>query len=413
MTSSNSAAAPVEAKAPGRFELIALLAMMFATIAFSIDAMLPALPDIARELTPGDLNRAQLVVTSFVFGMGVGTLFTSPLSDAFGRKPVILGGLAVYIVAALVAAREETLEMVLAARMLQGLGAAGPRVVALAIVRDVYAGRGMAQIMSFVMMVFTLFPALAPSIGTVIIQFAGWRGVFLAFVVFASIVALWMLIRLPETLPRERRRPFRAGPIWSATKELLGHPVVQVSIGVQALVAATMFSMISSVQQIYDVTYDQATYFPLWFGGVALLSASASFVNAKLVVRLGMRRIVTAVLVSQVVLSAIAVLVFASVLSGDAGFAAFLLWQVSVFFMMGMTMGNVNAIAMEPVGHIAGIASSLLGALSTVLAVGLAVPVGLMFDGTPLPLACGVFVEVSLAALLMLRLKKLEGRDRG
>ncbi len=410
MTSSDPDAAVTASKGPGRFEFIALLAAMFATIAFSIDAMLPALPQIGQELTPDDINRAQLVVTSFVFGMGIGTLFTGPLSDTFGRKPVILGGIAVYIVAALLAATEDSLELVLAARMLQGLGAAGPRVVALAIVRDVYAGRGMAQIMSFVMMVFTLFPALAPSIGTLIIGVAGWRGVFLAFVAFASVIAIWMTLRLPETLPRERRRPFRAGTIWAAIKELLAHPVVQVSIGVQALVAATMFSMISSVQQIYDVTFDQGTYFPIWFGGAAVFAASASFVNAKLVGRLGMRRIVTAVLVMQMVLSGLAILIFASGLTGNLAFAAFLVWQVSVFFMMGLTMGNVNAIAMEPVGHIAGIASSVLGALSTVIAVVLAVPVGLMFNGTPLPLACGVFVEVSLALLLMLRLKKLEAR---
>ncbi|NDV99287.1 multidrug effflux MFS transporter [Salipiger sp. PrR002] len=408
MTSSQTPGAAAASKGPSRFELIALLASMFATIAFSIDAMLPALPQIGQELTPDDINRAQLVVTSFVLGMGVGTLFTGPLSDTFGRKPVILGGIAVYICAALLAANAETLEWVLAARMLQGLGAAGPRVVALAIVRDVYAGRGMAQIMSFVMMVFTLFPALAPSIGTLIIGLSGWRGVFLAFVAFASVIAIWLSIRLPETLPRERRRPFRAGPLWAAVKELLAHPVVRVSIGVQALCQATMFSMISSVQQIYDVSFNQGTYFPIWFGAAAVFAASASFVNARLVGRLGMRRIVTAVLAAQILFSGIAIVAFASGISGTAGFAVFYLWQITVFFQMGMTMGNVNAIAMEPVGHIAGMASSLIGAISTVLAVLMAVPVGLMFDGTPLPLACGVFVEVIVATLLMLKLKKLE-----
>lgn len=406
----HAADTPPEAprKGPGRVEFIALLAMLFASIAFSIDAMLPALPEIGAALTPGDLNRAQLVLTSFVLGMGIGTLFTGPLSDTFGRKPVILGGLALYVVSALVAAQAETLEGLLGARLVQGLGAAGPRVVVLAIVRDLYSGRNMARIMSFVMMVFTLFPALAPSLGAVIIAGTGWRGVFWAFVLFAGIAALWLGLRLPETLPRESRRPFRARTLWAAVRELLSHPVVRISIGVQALCSATMFSMLSSVQQIYDVTFGQGEWFPVWFGVAAVLASSASFVNARLVGRLGMRRIVTTVLMVQVGVSAGAIAIFATGLGGTAGFAVFLIWQVSVFFQMGLTMGNVNAIAMEPVGHIAGLASSVIGAVATVLAVLMAVPVGLMFDGTPLPLAIGIFLETALSLLLMLRLARRE-----
>ncbi|WP_372833859.1 MFS transporter, partial [Puniceibacterium confluentis] len=148
-----------------RVEFIALIAMLFATIAFSIDSMLPALPEIGAALSPGNLNRVQLVITSFVLGMGIGTFFTGPLSDTFGRKPVVLCGAILYIVASLVAARAQSLEVLLAARVVQGLGAAGPRVVALAIIRDLYQGRGMARIMSFVMIVFTLVPAIAPSMG--------------------------------------------------------------------------------------------------------------------------------------------------------------------------------------------------------------------------------------------------------
>ncbi|NVK58951.1 MAG: MFS transporter, partial [Rhodobacteraceae bacterium] len=165
---------------PGRPEFIAMLAMLFATIAFSIDAMLPALPEIGAELTPDDVNRAQLVVTSFVLGMGIGTFFTGPLSDTFGRKPVVLAGATLYVVMSLVAAQEDSLELLLVARLFQGLGAAGPRVVALAIVRDLHSGREMARIMSFVMMIFTIFPALAPSMGAVIIDLSSWRGIFIA-----------------------------------------------------------------------------------------------------------------------------------------------------------------------------------------------------------------------------------------
>ncbi|APZ54393.1 multidrug effflux MFS transporter [Salipiger abyssi] len=393
---------------PGRVEFIALLAMLFATIAFSIDAMLPALPEIGQELTPDDINRAQLVITSFVLGMGLGTLFTGPLSDTFGRKPVILGGAALYITMSLVAARAETLEMLLLARLVQGLGAAGPRVVALAIVRDLHSGRAMARIMSFVMTVFTLFPALAPSMGAVIIELSSWRGIFVAFVIFSSVASLWLMIRLPETLPRENRRPFRFSVLWAATRELVGHPIVRISITVQSLVMAMLFSLISNVQQIYDISFGRGDSFPIWFGAIAVLAASGSVLNARLVMRLGMRFLITAMLIVQVVTSGLALLLFVGGVPGNIGFAVFLIWQFSLFFQMGLVVGNVNALAMEPVGHIAGLAASIIGAVSTVLAVLIAVPNALMFDGTPVPLASGIFVEAVLALLLMRWLARIE-----
>ena len=396
---------------PGRVEFIALLAMLFATIAFSIDAMLPALPEIGAELTPDAINRAQLVVTSFVFGMGIGTFFTGPLSDVFGRKPVLLGGAALYITASIFAAYAETLELLLAARLLQGLGAAGPRVVALAIVRDLHSGREMARIMSFVMMVFTLFPALAPSIGAVIIDVTGWRGIFWAFVLFSSIASIWLMVRLSETHPRENRRPFRLKTFRAALAELFGQRVVVISIGVQALIFAMLFSMISTVQQIYDISFGRADSFPIWFGGVAILAASASVLNAALVMRLGMRFLITAMLAVQVVMAGITLALFAFGLSGTPGFALFLVWQLSVFFQMGLTVGNINAIAMEPVGHIAGLAASVIGATATVAGVLIAVPNGLMFDGTPVPLAAGIFIEAILALLLIRWLVRAEAAE--
>ena len=192
-------------------EFIALIAMMFATIAFSIDAMLPALPNIGAELSPEDVNRAQLILTSFVFGMGLGTFVTGPLSDAFGRKPVIVAGAALYILSAGVAWVSNSLELLLISRVTMGLGAAGPRVVALAIVRDLYSGREMARLMSIAMMIFTLVPAFAPMLGAGIIHFAGWRGIFAAFVIFAMIVVLWMSLRLPERPVIGRSFPARTG----------------------------------------------------------------------------------------------------------------------------------------------------------------------------------------------------------
>ncbi|SDY26737.1 MFS transporter [Citreimonas salinaria] len=388
-----------------RLEFIALMAMLFATIAFSLDAMLPALPAIAADLAPGDLASAQLVVTAFVLGMGVGTFFTGPLSDALGRKPVILAGAALYAASAWAATQTESLTALLVARMLQGLGAAGPRVVALAIVRDIYSGRGMARIMSFVMMVFTLVPAFAPSIGAVLLSVGGWRAIFWAFVVFAGIAALWLALRLPETLPASERHPFRVKALRAATGEVLRHPVVRIALIVQALSFGMLFSVLSSVQPIYDA-FGRADSFPLWFGGIAIVASSASVLNAALVMRLGMRVLITAMLTVQVVLSGAMVCILLAGVSGPALFGCFVVWQASLFFQAGLTIGNLNALALEPMGHIAGTAASVTSALATVLAVGFAVPVTLAFDGTPMPLALGVAVYAALALLLMLRLQR-------
>ncbi|MCA0872886.1 multidrug effflux MFS transporter [Seohaeicola saemankumensis] len=393
-----------------RTEFIALIAMMFATIAFSIDAMLPALPEIGHELSPDDVNRAQLILTSFVLGMGLGTFVTGPLSDALGRKPVILGGALVYIAAAAIAWRSSSLEVVLAARVLQGLGAAGPRVVAIAVMRDLYSGREMARLVSIAMMVFTIFPAFAPLLGAGVIALAGWRGIFVVFMLFALIMALWMSLRLPESLPRANRRPMRGTLMVQALTEMVTHPTVRLSIIVQTLCMAILFVMITTVQPVYDVIFDRADSFPLIFAGVALVSGSASLLNASIVVRIGMRRIVTWSVAAQTGLSALMLLLSGIGPSPDVLFAAFVLWQGTVFFMAGTTLGNLNAIAMEPMGHIAGMAASVMGALSTVGAAAIAAPIGLMFNGTLAPMAAGIMVMSALAFALMLLMGKRESR---
>lgn len=383
-------------------EFVALMAMCFATIAFSIDAMLPSFPEIGQALTPDDLNRAQLVLTSFVLGMGLGTFFTGPLSDAFGRRPVLLGGFVIYMIASVLAMLAGSLEMLLAARLLQGIGAAGPRVVALAVIRDRYAGRQMAQLMSFVMIVFTLVPAFAPALGAGIIAYVGWRGLFGAFVIFAVINGGWFALRQPETLPVKSRRAFRVPVLWNALSEVLSNPTVRITILVQTLVLGALFSMLSSVQQVFDVTFQQGGNFPLWFGGLALISGTSGLLNATLVVRLGMRLLIRITLLVQVILSgSIVTLLLLNLLPDWAYFASFLIWMISIFFMAGMTLGNLNAISMEPMGHIAGMAASVTSSISTVLAVTIAAPVGYAFDGTPLPVLIGVFCCAALALALM------------
>jgi DHA1 family bicyclomycin/chloramphenicol resistance-like MFS transporter len=386
----------------GQVEFIALIAMLFATIAFSIDAMLPAFPEIARELTPADPNRAQLILTSFVLGMGIGTFLAGPISDALGRRPVILGGAVLYILGASLAWAAQSLELVLAARVIQGLGAAGPRVVSLAMVRDLYSGRQMARVVSFAMMVFTLVPAIAPLMGSVIIAGFGWRGIFGAFVAFSLISAAWLGLRQPESHPPEARRPLRAAPLWAANREILTHRLIVTATAVQTLGFGALFATLSSTQQIFDVTFGRGASFPAWFALIAVLSGTASILNAAIVVRLGMRLVITVTLVAQVGLSAgFAAASLAGLWPDWSYFPAYIAWTTSVFFMAGLTLGNTNALALEPVGHIAGMAASLVGSIATVAAVLVAVPIGLAFDGTPVPVALGVLVCTGAAAILM------------
>ena len=388
-------------------EFVVLMAMSIATVAFSIDAILPAMDKIGAQLTPDDLNSAQLIITSFVLGMGLGTFFTGPLSDAFGRKPVFLAGLVIYIIGAVLGMLAGSLELMLAARLIQGIGSAGPRVVVVAIIRDSYSGRNMAQLTSLVMMVFMLVPAIAPSMGAVIITFFGWRAVFGAFVLFALIVSVWFGLRQPESLAPQARRPFRAETLWGGVKEVFANRTVRITIIVQILLLGALYAQLSSAQQLFDITFDQGANFPLWFGAIAIVAGFASILNAKLVIKYGMRRLIRVALSVEMLISGlITLLLWQNLLPDWAYFPAFLIFMTSVFFMVGLTLGNLNAIAMEPMGHMAGMAASVISASATVLGVGIAAPVGLAFDGTPLPLTAAVFILVTLAVLMMYLIRK-------
>lgn len=381
-----------------------MIAMLFATIAFSIDAMLPALPQIAAELTPDAVNHAQLILTAFVLGMGLGTAFAGPISDATGRKPAIAGGFALYIGGAILAHYAPTIELLLAARVIQGLGAAGPRIVGLALVRDLYEGREMARVTSFAMTIFMIVPAVAPSIGALIIGFAGWRAVFLAFVLFGLIATGWVSLRQPETLTPAHRRPLSGHNILLSAREVLSNRDIRIYTVVMTLGFGQMFGLLSSAQQLFSETYDQGENFPKWFALMAGIAATASILNAKLVMRVGMRRLATDAYLWQAISSVVVMaLVLGGIGTGSFGFAVFFLWGSSVFFMAGLTFGNLNALALQRMGHIAGMAASVISAISTVFAVMIAGPLGQAFDGTAVPVIAGVVLCSTLAWLLMRR----------
>ncbi|PXW70370.1 DHA1 family bicyclomycin/chloramphenicol resistance-like MFS transporter [Loktanella sp. PT4BL] len=397
---------PPKARALPQGEFIALMAMVSATVAFSIDAMLPALPEMAAALSPDDFNRAQLIVTSFILGLGVGTFFTGPLSDAFGRKPVMIGGTIVYMLGSAAAWQAQTLEVMLAARVLQGLGAAGPRVVAMALIRDLYAGPQMARILSFVMIIFTLVPAIAPTMGHYIVAAFDWHAIFVACILFSFITTTWLLIRQPETLSPENRRPLSVSALWRALIEMFTHPTARLSILIQTFTFAMLYSILSSTQPIFDLTYGQGDNFHLWFGGIAVVASSSGFLNARLVVRLGMRAIIKAMYTAQIFMTLLLIAVLLAGTPDKIAFPVYVVWVLSNFFQAGLSIGNLNALGMEEMGHMAGLAASVLTSVATVGGVLIAVPIALLFDGTPLPAAIGSLVLASIALWLTTQIKR-------
>ncbi len=383
-------------------EFVAMMAMLFATMALSIDAMLPALPQIAAELTADAPNQAQLVVTSFFFGMGFGTLIAGPLSDRFGRKPLILVCAGIYLVGAGLSALAPSLETLLFARALQGLGAAAPRVVGMAMVRDLYKGRDMARIVSLVMMIFMTVPAMAPLLGQMVLWFGTWRTIFAAIAVIALMANAWVLLRQPETLPPPARRTLGPKDLWLSAKECLHHRIAVVSTACQTLGTACLLASLSSQQGIFDQTFGRGATFAIWFGIISLCAAGGSLLNSRIVMQMGMRRVI---LTSYLFQSGLTLVLLASLVTGllpdSLIFPAHVIWSIASIAMMGLTQGNLTALAMEDLGHVAGLASSLMTAVSTVFAVLLAIPVGLAFDGTQIPLMVGVGLFCALAYALM------------
>ena len=393
----------------GRREFIALMAMMFAIVAFSIDAMLPAMPHIASDLNLANPQNAPLVILVFVAGLGVGTLFMGPISDAYGRRPTVFVGLAIYAIGAALSWMASSFELMLAARFLQGVGASGPRIVSAAIIRDLFSGREMARILSFSLMLFLIAPALAPMIGALTMEVFHWRAIFGVLFVFGFVLWIWFATRLTETHPIEARRPIRIKTLRESVGEMYANPVVRIAVIVQTLLMGVLFSILAMVQPIFEMFFDRANSFPYWFGALAIVSGVSSLLNASLVVRIGMRRLITVALALQVIVSAVVLYMF--VQGSNLGFWIYLIWQFGVLVQAGMTTANLNALAAEPMGHIAGAAASVMAATSTIGGALIGYQMGLLFDGTPRPLVAGVLILVAISSILMQFLRRAELRS--
>ena len=385
----------------GQSEFIALIAMMFSIIAFSVDSLLPAYPYIAAELRAD--GNVHLLITVFMIGLAFGTLVAGPMSDAIGRKPTVYLGAVLFILSGLVAWQAQSFEVILAARAVQGLGAAGPRVVSLAMVRDLYKGNQMARILSFAMIIFAIVPTVAPAIAAFLQDRFGWRFILLMITGFSVVTLLWLSLRFVESLPPQARRPFRVAELSEATREVFSHPIVRLAVLAQTAAMGIIFGLIVQLQPIYDVTYGRAESFPYWLGAIALVSAaSTSLANAVLVERLGMRFMVTVGLVGQVFCAAMASLAIWQM--PEIGFGVFVVWQFMVIWLTGLCIGNLNAIALEPMGHIAGFTASITGAFATFGAAIVASLIGRVFDGTALPLIFSIGILGVIGYMAMFRM---------
>ena len=378
-----------------RVEFIVLVATMMALTALSVDIMLPALPQIADALGLAKANDQQTVIISYMLGFSVGQLAYGRLSDRYGRRPVLLVGMAIFIAGSLVAALTSSFTAMLAARAVQGLGAAAPRVIAIALVRDRYVGREMARVMSFAMAIFIIIPVLAPTIGQGLLHVGTWRLVFDFLFLAGIVVALWSGLRLPETAPaRAERLPLgEAVRYVLETRQTIGYAFAS------GLVFGCVLSYVSSAQQVFVDVYQLGERFPLAFAATAFMIAVASVTNAMLVERFGMRRLSHVSLALFVGLSALLV---AAAVAGLASFAVFIGTMMPLFLLFGLVAPNFNALAMEPQGDNAGMASSVVGFVSTGLGALAGGIVGHLFNGTVVPLAVGFLCLGVLAFLVVL-----------
>ncbi len=382
-----------------RSEFIVLTAFMISLVAMTTDIMLPGLALIATNLGQADPNAGHLVVSVLFAGFALGQLIVGPLSDSYGRRAVIHGSYAVFIIGSLLCLFASSFEMLLAGRVLQGLGMSGPRIVAVAIVRDGFEGRAMARIMSFVMAVFILVPAVAPAIGQLVIALSGWRATFTLLLVIAAISWTWFGLRQPETLAVADRRAFSLKNIFQGIGTIARN---RAALG-YTLCAGLMFgpflAYLSLAQQIFQGSYDKGDAFALWFAVAALSIGAASILNSALVERLGMKFLSNLALF-WVSIAAALFMVAVVAWNGLPPFVLFMAWIIATFFAMGLLFGNLNALAMEPLGRMAGLGAAVVGALSTLVSIPIGFTISENFDNGVGPLVAG-FGLMAVIALLV------------
>ncbi|MEZ4809100.1 MAG: multidrug effflux MFS transporter [Allomuricauda sp.] len=388
------------------FEFIALMAALMSIVALAIDAILPAISNIGLTIHSLDPTDNQMLVTMIFLGLGVGQLFFGPLSDCYGRKPIVYAGFILFLLASLICLYAPSLEIMVIGRILQGIGLSAPRTMAISIIRDTYEGDYMAKVMSFVVAFFILVPVVAPAIGKVILDGFGWKAIFYAQLFFALVTALWFWKRQPETLHPEYKIPFSSHVFIDGLKEFIRYRETVAFTLISGLVTGSFLVYLSSAQHIFEDQYALKEAFPYIFAGLAISIGLSTFLNGKLVMRFGMRKLSWMATMAFTIIALLYTLLF---LNSPNPSIVVLVGFLSVqFFCLGFMWGNFRSIAMEPIGHIAGIGAAINGFASTVLAIPIATFIGefVKEDVWPLFAGLGICGIVSLFIFVLIRRPK-------
>ncbi|NTJ42218.1 multidrug effflux MFS transporter [Agrobacterium larrymoorei] len=375
----------------GRTEFICLAAALMALNALAIDIMLPGLQEIGASLGVDNENHRQYVISAYLLGFGVAQLFYGPIADRFGRRKPMLFGLAIYIISSIAVVFIPSFAGLLVLRFIQGIGSAATRVITISIVRDIYGGRQMAEVMSLIMMVFMVVPVIAPGTGQIVLFFGDWHLIFGFMAAIAAIVSVWMYIRMPETLHAEDIRPLTVSSVIGGFKIVLTNRVALCYTIASTIIFGALFGFINSAEQVYKGIYGLGAWFAAAFAAVALFMALSSFLNSKLVGRFGMRKLSHGSLLGFIAITFVWLLIQ---IFGPQPmpFALFLVLFALSMFQFGLIGSNFNSLAMEPLGHVAGTASSVIGFLGTVGGSLIGAAIGQAFDGTALPMVAGFFI---------------------
>ncbi|WP_047195048.1 multidrug effflux MFS transporter [Caldimonas brevitalea] len=386
------------AKTMSSAEFVALLALLMSIVALSIDALLPALGLLHVDLKLTTQNQAQYIISSLFLGMAFGQLIFGPLSDAFGRKRTLYLGFFFFFAGSALCLFSETLTQMLVGRVIQGFGVAGPYVCAVSIVRDKYSGRQMAKVMSLIMIIFFMVPAIAPSLGQLVVNVSGWRQIFTLYMVYALLLTAWLFLRLEETLAPEKRVPFTPADFARGFKEVLHNRTTLYCTFCIGLFFGGFIGYLNSSQQIFQVQFGTGKMFAVYFGMLALILGSASLINSRVVEKFGMHHICSRATLAIVVASAVFLGVHAVM---AIPLWIFLIYASVLFFCFGFMFGNLNAMAMEPMGHLAGIAAAIIGMVSSMMSISIGTFIGQLYDNTLVPLASGFLLLGLLSLYLM------------
>ena len=397
----------MEIKQKTELEFIIVMASLMSLVALSIDALLPAITDIGLSINVINPKNNQLLITMIFLGLGFGQLISGPLSDSFGRKPVIYVGFVVFALASLICVFATNLEMMILGRILQGVGLSAPRTISIAMVRDRFSGNYMAKVMSFVVVIFILVPVVAPAIGKIMLDSYGWKSIFYSQLIFGFFVMIWLWKRQPETLKPANRKKFKFSLFVSGVKEFTKHKNAVIFTLFSGFITGSFMVYLSASQQIFEQQYNLKEEFPFIFAGLAIGVGFATFLNGTLVVRLGMFKLVNIFTIVFTIVPIIYIFLYTGESNPNIYILVTFFWLQ--FFAIGFLFGNTRALAMEPIGHIAGIGAAINGFISTIMAVPIATYIGSYIDKTALPLFIGFFV-CGIISLLLIRYLKYSNR---